>query len=136
MRPNALSHYWQRPRKFFFGCKKEGHFLRDCSQFDVYCRRFQYFCDIGDTSVFILSHNDQELDSPTREVFVYFSAPEAELIDNQDNNDEANESFDTWISELCYIFDKHEFPHVSKSNPHALDNNSYGYITLSIPELK
>lgn len=130
MRPNDLYHSRQRPRKVCFVCKKEGHFLRDFPQRDHYCRRFQYFCDIGDDAAFILLHKHQEVNDPAHKVLAYFIGAKAELAKNQDYDDEANEYFETWISDLFSIFDIHDFHHVSTTNSSALDNNSYGYIPL------
>lgn len=136
VRPQALQRSRSRPGKVYFGCKQEGLFLRDFPQRDRYKRRFQYFCDIGVAAAYFLAHEDQEIDDSAHEVLTYFADAEEQLFHVGEQHEEADDALDVLIADMFTVIDKVGLSLSAPPFSNNIDQNSYGFIPLSIPELK
>lgn len=58
-------------------------------------RRFQHFFQLGDAASYILSHTETEVYNAGREVIKYFEDAEEQILNTEDNFNEANEDLDT-----------------------------------------
>lgn len=138
MRPSALSRSRSRPRIVCYGCRQEGHILRDCPHRNRHHKQFQYFIDLGDAAAFFLSNDANEVDDPGHDVLHYFADAEEQLFSQDDTNNDADNDLDAWLAEFFEVYDRSDSPLSSTANSSLTCSHvsTGSVVPLSLPQLK
>lgn len=137
-RPSALQQSRFRHKMVCYGCRQPGHFLRDCPYRDRHLARFQHYVNLGDSAAYIMDHTANDVDDEGYEVLEYFHAAYNQMIDTANDRDDDDEAMDAWMADLFAVLDNIEAS--TGSAPHSvgpsMSDNSYGFVPMSLPELK
>jgi len=88
-----------------FGCKMEGHILRNCPEKHKYTSCLQKFRDIGTAAVMLLEAEAEEPTEEMAEVATYLADVEDNIFEAEDTSE-----FDAWICDLLEILDAEQEP--------------------------
>ena len=113
-----------KDKKLCFGCRQEGHYLRDCPQRRYHQQRLTHPVDIGHGAAYILENDAEPCNDSHSEILEFVDTAFA------GNEDDAHDEFDEWI---CTVLDFLDNRHASDSQlAHNQDTN---FIKLSVDDL-
>ena len=82
---------FMKDKKLCFGCRQEGHFLRDCPQRRYHQQRLTHLVDIGHGAAYILENDAEPCNDSHSEILDFVDTAFA------GNEDDAHDEFDEWI---------------------------------------
>lgn len=125
--PISPSDDCRRRRKVCYGCRKKGHFLRNCPEKRLHERRLTHLVEVGTASTFLLEQDAVEHTEDHEKVLHFLDESNGTFTPEKDDSPD----FDAWIVAMLDMYDSLTCTDQGKpSTP-----SGYHHINFSVPQL-